>query len=148
MPSSDSRTHYIRNTIAGFTTLTVPQSFLDNRPLVKIEAAEGTEATYYTAADGLTFFDAMKFYSPQSVAFYDESAGAPQDNQLTTLDKVDTVDDIPAEATHVFYGLHDWTPDEQMDTYLQLNSMGIDPKSVVFLWGAPVNDYLANGYTA
>lgn len=36
MPSSDSRTHYIRLTKAGFETLTVKQAFLDRRPLVKV----------------------------------------------------------------------------------------------------------------
>jgi hypothetical protein len=145
MASNDSRTHYLRNTIAGFTTLTVPQSFLDNRPLIKTEGDEEKPPTFYTEADGLTFFEAMKLYRPHSVAFYNESAGAPKDNLLCTLADVDTPADIPEVATCVFYGLHDWQPEEQMDAYLQIHKMGLNPRHYVFLWGPQVQDYLQNG---
>ena len=143
MPSSDSRTHYLRNTIAGFTTLTVPQSFLDNRPLVKTEATEETEAVYYTVEDGLTFFQAMKLYRPHAVAFYEEYGDKPE--LVTTLDKVDTEDDIPQEATHVFYGLHDWTAEETADAVRQADALEVPVSQVLFPWGASVQNYLNNG---
>jgi len=145
MPSNDSRTHYLRNTIAGFTTLTVPQSFLDNRPLVKTEATEETEAVYYTAEDGLTFFEAMKLYRPNSVGFYNEAAGAPKDNMLGTLADYDTPEDIPEEATNVFYGLHNWTAEETADAVRQADALEVPVSQVLFPWGAPVQEYLNNG---
>ncbi len=147
MPSNDSRQNYLRNTITGFTTLPVPQSFLDNRPLVKTPADEdaGTEAVYYTEADGLTYFEAMKLYRPHSVGFYDESAGAPNDNMLGTLADYDTPEDIPEEATNVFYGLHDWTADETADAVRQADALGMPISQVLFPWGAKVQEYLNNG---
>jgi len=143
MPSQDSRQHYLRNTIAGFTTLPVPQSFLDNRPLIKTEGDEETPPTFYTAEDSLTFFDAMKLYRPHSVGFYDESGDKPK--LLTTLDKVDTPEDIPEEATHVFYGLHDWTADETADAVRQADALGVPVSQVLFPWGLAVQEYLQNG---
>jgi hypothetical protein len=143
MPSNDSRQHYLRNTIAGFTTLTVPQSFLDNRPLLKTEATETEEATYYTEADGLTFFEAMKLYRPHSVGFYDESGDKPR--LVTTLDQVDTPEDIPEDATNVFYGLHDWQPEEIGDAVRQADALGISLSQVLFPWGRAVQKYFENG---
>jgi hypothetical protein len=143
MPSSDTRQQYLRNTIAGFTTLTVPQSFLDNRPLVKTEATDEADAVYYTEADGLTFFDAMKLYRPSSVGFYDESGDNPE--LLTTLDNVETPADIPAEADVAFYGLHEWTADETADAVRQADALGVPVSQMLFPWGAKVQEYLNNG---
>ena len=142
-PSADTRQHYLRNTIAGFISLPVPQSFLDNRPLVKIEATEEAEATYYAAEDGLTFFEAMKLYRPHSVGLYAEYGDKPE--LITTLDKVDTVADIPQEVTHVFYGLHNWTADETADAVRQADALGVPISQVLFPWGAAVQNYLNNG---
>ena len=145
MPSSDTRQQYLRNTIAGFTTLTVPQSFLDNRPLVKTPATDEAAAVYYTAEDGLTFFEAMKLYRPNSVGFYNEAAGAPKGNMLGTLADYETPADIPAEATNVFYGLHDWTADETADAVRQADALEMPVSQVLFPWGAKVQEYLNSG---
>ena len=141
MPSSDSRTHYIRLTKAGFETLTVKQAFLDRRPLVKVEATEEDPAVYYSEADGLTFEQAMRLYAPESVALMQEAEGVTPVN-LGTLEASET---LPEDMTHAFFGLHNLSAVEIAELVRQADQIGAPINSVLIPWGAAKNAYLQDG---
>lgn len=99
MPSNDNRLHYFLETVEGAGALPVPQSFLDQYPIIK---EEGDEPEYYGEADGLTHLAALQKKFPERVTCLQVTgSGAPA--QLGTLSDNGGV--VPEHATHIIYGL-------------------------------------------
>jgi hypothetical protein len=141
MANNDSRTHYFRFSKVGFQALKVPEAFLIARKLVKTEATDESERTYYTAEDGLTFEQAMLIYNPSSVALMDESAGGAPVNLGSLADN----EVIPEEMTHAYFGLHDLSIKELASAIRQADAIGEDVSLIVIPWGHTHTTYLSTG---
>jgi hypothetical protein len=143
MPSNDNRLYYNRVSRRGLQ-LPVKKAFLDARPIVKTPADEGagTEAVYYSEADGLTLEQFLRLYAPHRAALFDESNGPPKDNRLGTL--ADHPDGLPEAMTHALIGPPAMRAEEVEAIVLQAAEAGV-PIRAVLIHFEDLPDYLANG---
>lgn len=128
----DNRT-YFRLTPARFSALLCPAEFLAKRPIIKTPADEdeGTEAVYYTAADGLTIQQGIEL-SNIPVAYYDESGAAPA--------QVEAIED----CDRVVFGLWNLYGSEMRAFIGGIEALGEDPDEVILPAGN-LGAYLKDG---